>query len=295
MGAIILYWGAILTYGNGLKSGMNILKHFFLWIALLIIVVLALSYFSKLQSAERPMGEVYFVSQLNADNIESVTMTEVGTNLIEVKAVFKEKVDNNSEAEFKTNAFRDEWKSQLEVQGIPYEWKVESTPWQGILFALILVSLFLALVCVIVLKKRRQTVNICNTEKEPREKEGHINISVTCPRCAAKMEINQQQSDCFIECSNCGINFKTNNITAIEDFFTFKTMLTPILLQFVFWFGSFLCVSFGVILVMKSEYGATVGVILMIGGPLILRIFCEWGILFFRMNETMTEILNKMK
>ncbi len=112
----------------------SFLKHISLWIVLLIIVVLALSNFSKLQDTKRPLGEAEFVTQLNADNIDSVTMTEVGTNLIEIKAKFKEKVENNSGVEFKTNAFRDEWKSQLDVQGVPYEWKVESTLWQGMLF-----------------------------------------------------------------------------------------------------------------------------------------------------------------
>lgn len=112
----------------------NFLKHISLWIVLLIIVVLALSNFSKFQTDELPLGEAEFVGQLNAGNIESVSMTEAGENLIEIKAVFKEKVDNNTGIKFKTNAFREEWKSQLEAQGVPYEWKVENTLWQGMLF-----------------------------------------------------------------------------------------------------------------------------------------------------------------
>lgn len=100
----------------------------------MIIVALALFNFSKVQNDKRPLGEAEFVTQLNADNIESVIITEAGENLVEIKAVFKEKVDNASSIKFKTNHFRDEWKSQLEAQGVPYEWKVENTLWQGMLF-----------------------------------------------------------------------------------------------------------------------------------------------------------------
>ncbi|GEM_PF-53602 len=121
--------GAVYTFGMN-----NFLKHISLWIVLLIIVALALFNFSKVQNDKRPLGEAEFVTQLNADNIESVTMTEAGENLIEIKAVFKEKVENSSSIKFKTNHFRDEWKSQLEVQGVSYEWKVENTLWQGMLF-----------------------------------------------------------------------------------------------------------------------------------------------------------------
>lgn len=112
----------------------NFLRHISLWIVLLIIVVLALSNFTKMQEAKRPTGEPDFITQLNAGNIESVMLKEAGANLVHVKATFKNKVDNNAGVEFKTDKFRDEWRSQLDVQDVPYEWKVESTLWQGVLF-----------------------------------------------------------------------------------------------------------------------------------------------------------------
>ena len=55
----------------------NFLRHISLWIVLLIIVVLALSIF-QMQETKRPMGEPDFITQLNAGNIESVTLKEVG-------------------------------------------------------------------------------------------------------------------------------------------------------------------------------------------------------------------------
>ena len=60
----------------------NFLKHISLWIVLLIIVVLALSNFSKFQEGKRALSEADFIAQLSADNIESVVLKEVGNNLI---------------------------------------------------------------------------------------------------------------------------------------------------------------------------------------------------------------------
>lgn len=112
----------------------NFLKHISLWIVLLIIVVLALSNFSKFQEGKRALSEADFIAQLSADNIESVVLKEVGNNLIEIKATFKNKVENNASIEFKTDTFRDEWRTQLDLNSVPYEWKVDSTLWQGLLF-----------------------------------------------------------------------------------------------------------------------------------------------------------------
>lgn len=112
----------------------NFLKHISLWIVLLIILVLALSNFSKFQENRRPLTEADFVAQLEADNIESVVLKEVGNNLIQVKAIFKNKVENSSSIEFKTDKFRDEWRTTLDMNGVPYEWKVDSALWQGLLF-----------------------------------------------------------------------------------------------------------------------------------------------------------------
>lgn len=120
---------------NTCESRMNnFLKHISLWIVFLIILVLALSNFSKFQNARKPIGEADFLTQLNAGNIESVTVKEVGSKLFHVKAVFKNKVDDNASVEFNTDEFRDEWRAQLKEQEVPFEFKVDSTLWQGVLF-----------------------------------------------------------------------------------------------------------------------------------------------------------------
>lgn len=115
----------------------NFLKHISLWIVLLIIVVLAMSNLTKMQSDKRPLGEPDFVTQLSQNNIESVVIKEAGANLKEIKVKFREKVDNNTSFDFKTDNFRDEWRAKLDDQGVPYEFQVESTLWQGLLINLL--------------------------------------------------------------------------------------------------------------------------------------------------------------
>ncbi|HDP35794.1 MAG TPA: ATP-dependent zinc metalloprotease FtsH [Candidatus Hydrogenedentes bacterium] len=111
----------------------NFLKHVSLWIVLLIIVVLVMSNISRFQEGNRALTEPDFVAQLNADNIKSVNIKEVGSNLLQVSAKFHNKVENQDSMEFKTDAFREEWRQQLIAQNVPYQYDVASTVWQGLL------------------------------------------------------------------------------------------------------------------------------------------------------------------
>jgi hypothetical protein len=76
-------------------------------------------------------------------------------------------------------------------------------------------------------------------------------------------------------------------------------MITPIIIQVLFWIGTVLCVILGIKAIdegTSSRFGGgggeevLAGVLFLILGPLIVRIYCELLILFFRMNETLTEI-----
>ncbi len=86
------------------------------------------------------------------------------------------------------------------------------------------------------------------------------------------------------------------------DFLSFRRMLIPYLVQIVFWCGTAFCVFHGV-LVMAGKYAPVVpwyldgppnrivqGVVELGVGPIILRLLCELFVLFFRMNETLTEM-----
>ena len=84
-------------------------------------------------------------------------------------------------------------------------------------------------------------------------------------------------------------------------FWSFRKMITPILIQIVFWIGVIICIGFGSIQIVDAldsyrnrEIRIITGIAWIILGPLVLRIYCEILILFFRMNETLSEIERKI-
>lgn len=83
----------------------------------------------------------------------------------------------------------------------------------------------------------------------------------------------------------------------MRDFLTFRTMLTPLLIQAVFWVGSGLAVVVGLAYLVRGlsvQYGGGPfvfwGLVILLAGPLLVRLYCEIFIVFFRINETLTEI-----
>jgi hypothetical protein len=85
----------------------------------------------------------------------------------------------------------------------------------------------------------------------------------------------------------------------MKDFFSFRTMITPIIIQILFWVGVASCVILGIgyMVIGSRYYGGTAplyGLMILIFGPLAVRIYCEILIIFFRINETMTEIKHSL-
>lgn len=76
---------------------------------------------------------------------------------------------------------------------------------------------------------------------------------------------------------------------AFKDFFSFRRMLTPLIIQILFWIGFIVCVIAGIITLFAPN-GLVKGLETLILGPLLVRIVCELVILFFRINETLTDI-----
>jgi hypothetical protein len=84
----------------------------------------------------------------------------------------------------------------------------------------------------------------------------------------------------------------------MRDFWAFRTMVTPVIIEILFWIGAICCLIIGGIMII---YGAThyqagppnylwEGVLVFLLGPLVVRVYCEILIVFFRINETLTEI-----
>jgi hypothetical protein len=84
----------------------------------------------------------------------------------------------------------------------------------------------------------------------------------------------------------------------MKDFWAFRTMVTPVIIQVIFWIGALVTLVAGAVMII---YGATnyemgmgryiwKGILVFVLGPLLVRVYCEILIIFFRMNETLTEI-----
>lgn len=80
----------------------------------------------------------------------------------------------------------------------------------------------------------------------------------------------------------------------MKDFFTFKRMLTPVLIQVGMVLGM-------LVLVLTGFYGIFYqhdilrGGIIIVLGPIAMRLIAEFLIVFFRLNETMTDIYNTLQ
>lgn len=77
--------------------------------------------------------------------------------------------------------------------------------------------------------------------------------------------------------------------------FSFKTMISPLIIRVAFFVGCAACVVIAAYALAvgvrdRSFTAAFVGVATVIFGPLLLRLTAEAAILFFRMNETLSEI-----
>ena len=90
------------------------------------------------------------------------------------------------------------------------------------------------------------------------------------------------------------------------EFLTFRKMITPIIIQVLFWLGVVASVIYAVIIVIiglsarpvtasSIAMGLIGGLLALVIGPILVRLYCELLILFFRMNETLTEIKQELE
>jgi GYF domain 2/Domain of unknown function (DUF4282) len=81
----------------------------------------------------------------------------------------------------------------------------------------------------------------------------------------------------------------------VWDYLSFKRMITPKLVNIFFWIGTIISVVIGlglfiISLVNINAQGIIIGFLIMLLGPLAIRIYCELIIVFFMINETLTDI-----
>ncbi|HML11591.1 MAG TPA: DUF4282 domain-containing protein [Stellaceae bacterium] len=71
------------------------------------------------------------------------------------------------------------------------------------------------------------------------------------------------------------------------DFLRFQTMITPIVVQILFWIAVAGCVIGGIVAIAGGEVK---GILVIILGPIAARIYAEILILFFRINDHLRQI-----
>ena len=87
----------------------------------------------------------------------------------------------------------------------------------------------------------------------------------------------------------------------MEDFLKFRKMLTPIIIQVLFWIGVAVCVIGGIIGIVSgasTPYGGGsivfMGVLLLLIGPILVRVFCEVLLVLFSIHDVLIGIRNKL-
>lgn len=82
----------------------------------------------------------------------------------------------------------------------------------------------------------------------------------------------------------------------MEDFFSFRKMITPLIIKILFWVGVAFSVIAGLVIIISSFTARgggglfLYGLLIILLGPVITRIYCEILILFFRMHDSLIEI-----
>jgi hypothetical protein len=81
----------------------------------------------------------------------------------------------------------------------------------------------------------------------------------------------------------------------MSDFFAFRWMLTPILIQVMFVLGSLAAIAVGLVVLGNGEAhhhsGRVVGgIALVLLGPVVVRLYAELLIVVFRINDSLTDV-----
>lgn len=73
----------------------------------------------------------------------------------------------------------------------------------------------------------------------------------------------------------------------MNEFLSFRKMITPVIIQIVFWIGVVGCVIGGFVSLVQGQFE---GIFMMLIGPVVVRIYCELIIIAFRLLDTMQKI-----
>ena len=88
----------------------------------------------------------------------------------------------------------------------------------------------------------------------------------------------------------------------IAEFFTFRRFITPVIIQIIFWLGVLICIGGGIAIMSAGgggdyyyggggvEWNVLAGLLVILIGPILVRIWCELQILLFRIFDELKQI-----
>jgi hypothetical protein len=75
------------------------------------------------------------------------------------------------------------------------------------------------------------------------------------------------------------------------DFLAFRKMITPLVIQVLFWLGVVVAVGAGLFTLITADgFQKIVGLLTLAFGPIVVRIYCELLIVLFKMHECLNDI-----
>lgn len=82
-------------------------------------------------------------------------------------------------------------------------------------------------------------------------------------------------------------------------FFRFERMITPVIIQIIFWAGLIAAIIFGALLIFAGLgsddlSGVFMGLLIILFGPIGVRIYCEILIIFFKILGILVDIRDKL-
>jgi len=81
-----------------------------------------------------------------------------------------------------------------------------------------------------------------------------------------------------------------DNDNFFSNLVTFDKMITPTIIKIIFWIGSVVAIIAGLGMLFQGGRFVIIGLVWIVLGPLIVRIYCEIVIVIFKINDNLREI-----
>jgi hypothetical protein len=119
-----------------------------------------------------------------------------------------------------------------------------------------------------------------------------------CAKCGTEMEEGLKFCrSCGAPAAGSGGKSSINTNSLLTEFVTFDKMITPLLIKIIFWLGVGVTAIMAILLIISgasSPYGGgaqvIIGLILLVLGPLFVRVYCELLIIMFKIHEAINSI-----